>query len=262
MALSIVGCPESETGQVELTEAQKTAIEDISARVVSITHTLSAALPAVDRVETNQFGDNSICPIVELSLQESALTLALNYGEGCTTAIQGHAFISGLLAISGDAVARSLNLVYDDLTINDRSVDGEIDLTFAPSPDGTLVVADIDVNASDHGTVTGNASMQVNFTTGQLTMTEGELSFLNLENEVSTAVAAGLFYDPIAYGNLIPAAGTITFEVLNDVTRPADDTVIILVTFDANSPVSRTVQVMVGEIDAGEVTLPEPAFAE
>ncbi len=259
LVLMASGCTSNGSGTAELTAEQKTAVEQTAARVVSSTQTLAAGLPAVDRVDTNEDADASVCPAISLELVDSALTLALDYGTGCSAANQGNAFISGALAITGNSVTRTLDFTYDELSIDDRTVDGAINLTFMPAAAATTVNAAYDVRASDHGRATGDAVVSVDFVTRQMTMTTGTLTFVNLDDETSTAVAENLFYDPVLYGNFIPAGGTITFEVLNDATPAGDDTIDIVVTFDEQSPVTRTVSVTVGRVDAGTVTLPDIA---
>lgn len=252
----VSGCAPSAPVTAELSAEQKVAIEETAARVVSSTQTLAAGLPAVDRVQDGENGDGSACPVITLQLVASALTLELDYGTGCVAVNQGNALISGALAITGNADTRTLDFTYDQLTVDSRSIDGAINLTFMPVAGATTVNAAFDITASDHGQATGDAAVRINFTSGQMTMTSGMLTFVNLDDETSIAVAENLFYDPAQFGNFIPAGGTITFEVLNEATPAVDDTVDIVVTFDAESPVTGVVHVSVGRVDAGSVTLP------
>lgn len=252
----VSGCAPSAPATVELTAEQKVAIEETAARVVSSTQTLAAGLPAVDRVQEGENGNGSACPAITLQLIESALTLELDYGAGCVAVNQGNSIISGALAITGNADTRTLDFTYDQLTVDSRSVDGAINLTFMPVAGATTVDAAFTITTSDHGQATGDASVRINFTTSQMTMTSGMLTFMNLDDETSIAVAENLFYDPVQFGNFIPAGGTITFEVLNEATPAVDDTVEIVVTFDAQSPVTGVVHVTIGRVDAGSVTLP------
>ena len=111
------------------------------------------------------------------------------------------------------------------------------------------------ITTSGVGSAQGDIALQLDTVRQTIKV---DTASLTLDDGAGTSYSVnveGLVIKPVANQSFVPEAGTATFEIPN--TAPAGRaTLIVIVEFDANSPVDGTVSVTVGNSSPAEYQLP------
>ena len=260
----IAGCPSTTTGDNtggnttgdSLSATESAGIESAMNSVASMTNA-TTTLEGSTAGEDNQTAldipesgslDFGTCPEVSLSAGGSLsnsnvqLSLAIDFGDGCSPLDNENYEVSGSVSGSYDQGANMINASFDDLTVNSQSLTGDAEVTFSRTStqlglSGTwdLTYAEGSDAVSTNGD--GNAtymfsSMATTISTFSGTITDASGSWTATMTNVQTSFAQ--------YENFVPFGGTM---VLAGVTPHT-----LTLTFDTNSP---TTGVMLVSIDNG-----------
>lgn len=239
-----------------LSDSHQTAVNTVAARLMSTASALNAGLPALDQEDQDSAQAIGECPAVTLTLNDGAVTFALDYGDGCKNPRHGDSVLRGSLFVSATAGGQAFTMAFDDLSIDDQSIDGSIMLV-ARNEEGTpSLFAAIDIATAQSGAASGTMNFQRGTNQGEVIVTDATLSLSNADTQTYDVTANDVAFDPVGNGNLVPESGSVAFTMANDGT--GSDTVTVVVTFDAQSPVDGTVDVTVG--DALPTTHQLPGF--
>lgn len=250
------GCPATGSGAapVELTDMQKQAVEDGMKQLIAVVEAQQAGLPATDQLDLSDGATIGTCPAVSLTIVEGMLQFVLDYGDGCMNDVHGDDVLRGILAVTANAVGRTFSMVFDEISVDGRSVDGVIDLLFARSEASGSAEATFNVTTSEVGTAEGALTVVVGPEQGAIAWESGAYTVTKLDATTYEATCEQVTFHPLTNGNLFPDGGSATFVVPNDGVGP--ETLTIAVTFSEQTPVDGTVQVAVGSAAAVNYQIP------
>ena len=240
-------------GDPTLTDAQRAAVDDVVAEMQALGLTLASFSDFNATVP-----EDRTCPATEVSFSSECALVATthDYGSGCTTDSFAGATISGSVIVCRTGAAfDGIAVVFESLSIGGTTITGSVTLTFTDDmTDGAALEGTIDLATSTGGSVQGSILFTYEFTDGTLVIPEAELAFNAAGGDSYAATIDGVEMDPVDHGSFIPQAGTLTFDIPNDGLGP--DTVTMVVTFTAQSPVDGTVDVSVAGSAGIEYQIP------
>ncbi len=223
-------------------EVQK-AIDDVVAQFTPTAEALAALFDGFEGIDFDGDGQFGECPVGTVTVEGGVFTITLDYGDGCTNEFYGDNPASGSVSLIYDSNTQSVSIEYLDLMIDDRAVDGSLDLQFASDGSFRTLVGSIDLT-TDSGAVGGTLNVRFGLLLNSITINSATLTLTDTEQTSFIITVDSLVIKPVANGSFIPTSGTITFEVPND--GPGPDTLTVVVTFSNGSPVDGTVSVTVG----------------
>ena len=116
-------------GLDELTDAQKAAIDDAFAHVQSAAMALAGMIDgfggAAEPQGAVQVGE---CPQVTFETIDGSIATTLDFGDGCTNDYFEQVSARGSISLVFGIVSRSLDVVYDDFTVDGQTTAGSLDL--------------------------------------------------------------------------------------------------------------------------------------
>ena len=248
------GCQDSSAGgptQVSLTAEQQEVITAVVQQVEAAAAAMATFSGVVDAHAIAVGGvsaDADACPAITAELQASVIEMSIDFGEACTNGWLGGRSASGAITATFNIAARVITLEFDNVSIDDRGVDGRAALerrddltTGATSLEGT-----IDITTAQVGSVEGDATISFDRDTGVITVSYATLTLTGADGTEYTVTLEDIVVDPVENGNFVPEAGTAEIAM-----SPR-----IVITFDDESPVDGTVDVTVGIVPAGEYKVP------
>jgi len=259
LAVALTGCnnqPTTETPPAaELTEAQQKAINDIVAQVEAIGQSFAATIEGIGELESTTLDSQSTCPAVSLNADpDIGATLGIDFPDGCTNDLYGESSVSGTVTMTLSLIAATFNVVFADLTVDTQTSNGSFFATFSNEDGAITLVGDIDLTTTGVGRVTGSMNIVIDVATATISIPLATLSVDPEDGDALSIAIVDMAIAPINNGNFIPEVGTVAFIIPNDGAGP--ETVTIVMNFDSQSPVDRTVDVTVGTADPVEYTLP------
>jgi hypothetical protein len=230
----------------EFTAEQKVAVNAVQESFVAVPGVLTG-VSSLDSVrdpqqipdEQSSFFD---CPQVTLDHQGNIYSITLDYGDSCTNGAWGDVEFSGSATGSYDVGTRTFAFTYEDYTVDGESIDGTVTLAFDFSSNGGGWSLNVDITNSSGEAADGTLTVQFTNSNGLVEITTADL-ILTKDGVSYTVVGEGLLINPSLYSNIVPYAGTYTFEIPHANNPSITDT--IVVTFDEDSPVDGTVTVVV-----------------
>ncbi len=259
-ALLVSACaptsPVQTNNTTPLSDSQQSAVNTVAARLMGTASALNAGLPALDQDDQGSAQAIGECPAVTLTLNDGAVTFALDYGDGCKNARHGDSVLRGSLFVSAAAGGQAFTMAFDDLSIDDQSIDGSIMLVPRQEDGAPSLFAAIDIATAQSGAASGTMNFQRGTNPGEVIVTDATLSLSNADDQTYDVTANDVAFDPVGNGNLVPEAGSVAFTMAND--GPGPETITVVVSFDAQSPVDGTVDVTIG--DAPPTTHQLPGF--
>ena len=151
-----------------------------------------------------------------------------------------------------DARPFLLALSFESFSTGSRTVDGEIELTFAKGEDSVSFSADLLLDTSDGEVLTlEQLTWVLDTATGMLTIS-GTGSAEDADGNVYQIDLADVVADGQSNGNFIPEDGTAALTPPNDEAVFGPDSTAIVVTFTTQSPVDGTVLVSVNGAESFE----------
>jgi hypothetical protein len=259
LAVAVTGCNNQPTGEptvaAELTEAQQKAINDIVAEVEAIGQSFAATLEGIGDLESLSLDSQTTCPALSLVVDpDIGATLVVDFPDGCTNDLYGESPVSGTVTMTLSLAAATLNVTFTDLAIDDQTSNGSFFATFSNEEGAITLVGDIDLTTTGVGRVTGSMNIVIDIATGTISI---PLATLSVDPEAGDALSVAIVdmaIAPVSNGNFIPGVGTVAFIVPNDGAGP--ETITLVMNFDSQSPVDRTVDVAIGTADPVEYTIP------
>lgn len=183
------------------------------------------------------------CPAKTVTEAAGVTTVALNYDTGC--AVEG-ALFSGQVSLAYDPAATRATVTFQNFAVDGEAVTGEVLLgmtAFSP----LTVNAALDLTA---GGVRVQGPVTAVVTDQSVTLTNAALTLGGATTY--TITATNVTVAPAANASLLPQSGTVTI-----VYPVGSQQVRLAVTFTAQTPVNRTVQVSVNGGPPINYTLPE-----
>lgn len=243
------------TAPVELTQSQQKAIDDVVAQIEATAQAFAGTIDGIDELQSVSLETETTCPALNLTWdQETGTTIDVDFPEGCTNQIYGDSPVSGSITMMLSLAQAALSLSFTDLTVDDQTSNGSLSATYTRQGTSNTLVGDLDLATTGVGSVAGTITLTIVVATGTITIAEASLAMDPEDGDALSIALDDITIRPIANVSFIPESGTVSFDVPNDAAGPA--TVNIVVTFDAQSPSDRTVDVSVGSADPVEYTLP------
>lgn len=225
----------------ELSETQAAAIDAAFNDMVAFytffgsVNELTEARLAIDVLpQIDLFGD---CPRVSLVNDGTTAVIAFDFKTGCGTGATGGLTVAGGLSITVTLASRTT--VIESKATNMLTIDGvsyEGKLTFTQTRSGgtvTLTGQSDGVTIDGVGEVSGDLVVTIN-QGGRITV-EGTLT-VDDGSTMRAVTLDGVEVDPVSNGNFLPSAGAMAF---------AEGSSEIVVTFSADTPTTREVQVSI-----------------
>ncbi len=261
----LAGCPQTAGNgdRTELTDNEKEAVAATAKASESLAQAISTAKNTADTGENQSachvpvpvdaqeltFGT---CPVVTLAAAEEPLSFSvtLDFGDGgCNPASVEELTCVGIATGTYDQQASSLVVSFDEVSCNDTSLDGDIDVSFDIEGYTVQLDGDWDLTYQDGDdtiTTEGDGEGSYDATTGVTTIS----SFTGTVSDGADSWNATLTNIEISYAtyeNLIPYAGEATIA--------GDDGRTLTVRFNADSPTTGVVEVSIGGSSFFEVNL-------
>ncbi|MBC7808878.1 MAG: hypothetical protein H7145_22320 [Akkermansiaceae bacterium] len=195
-------------------------------------------------------------PVVSTERTEDGFVVTVDYGTTPVTAPGGRE-VSGVFTITRNRVARTGSVVFTDVTINGRAINGSTSLTnLEVNKDGVSSTLTYDLTIGGVGRSTGTSSIITERATRLVTITTG-LYTITPEGggNVYSVVPDNIVLDPVNNRNMVPESGTRTIRydiVRTNITIP----VIVVVTYTADSPSTGVVSVSTNNGEPTPHTLP------
>ncbi len=234
--------PAADEEEPELTEEQEDAIEE----VVEVTESLGAVFAVLADADAPGLGEGPIaggdCPVI--TFDEGQITL--DYGDGCSPILYPDSTFSGSVTGTLDVDEGMVDLTFEDFTVDGESVSGHVAFSYQSADGVSTLEGEVDLTFDDDETVTGDMTVEIDQTTGEITIVTAELVFTYGEftDEVTLT---NVHIDYAENGNFLPDAGTAAIT-LDEPPPP----VTLTVTFTSQTPVDGTVTV---GINGHEVTV-------
>jgi len=236
-----------------LTTEQQAAVDSVYAQVEAMATAIAGIVDSFDGINADGDSMFGTCPTVDVALEGTVATLTLTFPDGCTNEYYGTAPVTGSITVAFDATALTFNVTFNDFTTSSGTVTGTMALGFARDGMSVVLTGTVDLSISGVGTTTGTITLQFDADAGTITIADASLT-LTATDATSFAVAiTNLVISPVTNGNFIPGSGTISFDIPN--SGPGPDTLTVVMTFDAQSPIDGTVSVKVGGGDPVEYQL-------
>ncbi|MDX2197685.1 MAG: hypothetical protein SF069_01780 [Phycisphaerae bacterium] len=234
-----------------LSDAQKAAINEANRLFGEAAQTLSAALsgpvnPSFDPENPSLIGGFGTCPTVSFVSSADVIAMAIEYPTaGCNSQDAGDVTVSGLVGLTINRGTRAGTITFTNFVVDGVAISGNMTLTVTGNAT-TGVQFQGNLNLTIGGiTVTGVTTFviadsgAITFNSDGMTVSDSDSNFvLTLDDVVVNA---------IANNNFVPQAGVMTFNFESNS---------ISITFDANSPSTRQVQVRVNGSSPATYTLP------
>ncbi|MCC7293646.1 MAG: hypothetical protein IT449_16435 [Phycisphaerales bacterium] len=236
-----------------LTDEQQAAVDSVTAMLNDLNETLGSLAATADTASYTADGVGE-CPVVTASRDGTTTTLSLDFGDGCTNAATGETVYSGNVTVIVNFTALTFNVTFTDFTVDDASIAGSITATLQSLPRDDLPLAfsgTVDLT-TNNGTLAGTISVTINPDTGLITITEGEVTVVDADENAYAVELADIALDPVNNGNLIPEGGTVSFDMATGI---GDTTVTVTIEFTEETPTTGVVQITVGDAEPVQYTL-------
>ena len=238
----------------DLTAEQEAAVDAVVKQLEATAKAAGGLVESYSGLDAN--GDASVgeCPVVTASFGDGVTEVTVDFGEsGCESDYYDNDTVSGSVSLTLDRVTRSVEVVYNDLSVDGTTTTGSADLTLTREGNTRTLTGSINLTTTGVGSVSGDLSIVTNLTPRNITVNDADLSIIEEDSDAYAVDVEGIIIDPIGNGNFIPEAGTVTFDL--PAAGPDDDAITIVIEFDANSPVDGTVSVTVNGGPPGEYEL-------
>ena len=247
--------PTSANTSAELTSFQKTMIDNAIAQVDAAARAFAGTLDGIDDLQSLSLDSQTTCPSLDLTFEpDNGTTIVVDFPDGCTNPLYGESPVTGTVTMTLSLATSSLEVTFADLTVDDQTSNGSLSADYTRQDSTNTLVGNIDLTTSGVGTVNGTITLVIDVAAGTITLEEASLNLNPQVGDAFSITTTALVIVPATNGNFVPQAGTVAFEVPSD--APGPDTIMIVVTFDDQSPVDRTVQVSVGDAPPVDYTLP------
>jgi len=194
------------------TDARRNAVVAVVQQVVATATALGTLAPLADpRLSAGgSFGTFGSCPLV--TYQQStgaALSVQLDYGEGCTSAITGSGTVRGQVSVN-PYVGDSSWIFFSSLVVNEEPVTGSLDATVTFNDDGSVTIdGSANMNIAQVRDISGPMVLTL-YPDGRLLLSGQDVRFDDADSTFFVTFDA-LEINPFEYDNFVPAAGTVTF---------------------------------------------------
>lgn len=240
----------------ELTVEQEAAVNAVVEQLEATAKAVGGVVESFTGIDADGDGTFGDCPEVTAEFADGITEVEVNFGEGagCESDYYNN-IASGSVALTLDTVARDLEIVFNELTVDGVTTSGSASTSLTRDGQNNRTVAgSIDLTTSGVGTVQGELSIGINLAARTISVDQADLTVTDDDGNSYAVDVDGIFIDPIGNGNFIPQSGTITFEIPNEEAGP--DTVTVVIEFDAQSPETGVVAVTVGSADPVDYELP------
>ncbi len=243
-------------GTTELTAEQQAAVDAVVEQLEATAKAVGGLVDSFSGLDADGDVTAGECPVVTASFGEGVTNVTVDFGEtGCTSDYYDNDTVSGSVALTLDRIARTVGVVFNNLSVDGATTSGTADFTLTRDGDRRTLAGTIDIATSGVGSVVGTLSVRIDVSALTIAVDEADLTvFDESTGDTYSVDVDGIVIDPLGNGNFIPESGTVTFEIPND--GPGPETITIVIEFDANSPVDGTVAVTVGEAEPVEYELP------
>lgn len=227
-----------------LTEKQAALASSVVEASMAAAAAFAGIHPAADLTSFLEgFGDTvPTCPTVQSSTEDDLVTVTLAYGLGCSPALYPDTMLRGSVSGSIELTARTVSLTFEDFGM-EGLIDGTLSAAFARQEDILSFDGLIDLDSGGMGTIGGSMVMQIDRTTGEITVLTATLSITDDAGNEFEAMFDDLAVDPAANGNFIPNSGLAVVQV----EQSGDDPVTLTIEFTERSPSDATVVVSVSD---------------
>jgi hypothetical protein len=232
--------PESESSDTATAQEKAKAVQSVIDAAEAIAMSVASILPVKD---LQVFFEGGLtlpgCPTIVTEPDSNTILLALDYGDGCSPGLHHESTFTGLVSGTAFIAFNAFEFSYDEFQIDGASLDGTISGSHLPLDDATEFIISIDLALADGTLVEGNATVDVETTTGVITIVEATARVVMTIGDIVDAAMVGLLVDLATYGSFVPSAGTVDMDLRDD--REASETVSISFEFTPQTPVDRTV---------------------
>jgi len=243
------------TTPVDLTAEQQAAVDAVVTQVEAAAKAIAGVVDGFAGLDVTGDGTYGACPIVTTSRDGTVTSVTLEYPEGCENSYYGATAASGTVALEYDLLSQALSVRFDNFSVDGHGVNGSFTLQLTRGGDGGRVLTgDIDLATADVGSAQGSATIQFNLLADTLTIASAELTLTDAGGTPYAVSVDGVLMRPIANGNFVPEAGTVTFGIPN--TGPGPATITLVVTYLETTPADGIVEVTIGSAAPVEYELP------
>ena len=224
-----------------LTDQQEEAVEDTVAVIQDLASVFAVLIyAATGAADAGPIG-GSDCPAFSLDDGE----IILDYGDGCSPSLYPESTFSGAVSGSVDRGAGTVSVTFEDFMIDGEAVDGTVTFGYSRADGMSTLEAQVDLVFSDEGGdigVTGEATVVIDETTGEITITYADL-VISDSDQSDTVVLEDVHSDFASNGNFLPDAGTASIHW--DEPPPP---VTMTITFTDQTPVDGSVLITVNGV--------------
>ncbi|MCO6436125.1 MAG: hypothetical protein J5J06_03465 [Phycisphaerae bacterium] len=243
--IGVAGCPRMPgTDGNELTQKQREAVAATTRGIADTAGALAGASPTADadQGEPAQVGD---CPSLSLDISNGSITLTLDYGDGCSPTFYPASTISGSVTGSLQLTTRTASLTFDQYTVDDRSLDGQLSGTIQRAVTTTNMNLSVDLAAGDGSSVDGSVMGELTRATGVLDVPTASLTVVSAGGDQFDATWSDLVIDFLGNGDARPQSGTAQVMLTDeDATPPM---VTLDIEYTEQTPVDGTVIVSIND---------------
>jgi hypothetical protein len=183
--------------------------------------------------------------VVTFETIDGSVVATLDFGDGCTNDYFAELSASGAIALDFGILSRSLDVDYDNFTVDGQSTTGSLTVEVTREDFQRLLTGSVELSTIGVGSVSGSIEVQLDLAAGVLSVVEASLVLTGGDDEMYSAEIEGVVIAPIDNTSFIPEAGTMTFAYPGGGT--GSQMIDIAIEFDENSPIDGTVDVTIEE---------------
>lgn len=256
-ALGFVGCTTPNNGGDDsqaLTTDQKAAVTSSLSAVDALGTSVSGTQGATgDSAGATALPRDLTCPTVQFTARPGGaqgFSVTLDFGTGCSPLDSPDYICTGTVTGTVNRTDKTLSLDLGTLGCGARTVSGSIDVSYTRSDSSVGLSGNWNLSAVKDGATTtavgtGAASFNRESLATTVTSYNGTLTRSGKTYQITMT---GIQVSFIQFGNFVPFAGTITIS-----SAGSPD---IVITFNADSPNTRSADVAVGAGSSQSVALP------